>query len=154
MRNIMLALAAALAFAAAPALAQSARAIDGDTLEMNGERYRLAGIDAPEARQDCDDERGDRWPCGRAATAALEALLNGAAIDCEARGRDRGRVIAVCYRGDGADIARALVRVGAARDWPRYAPDYADAEAAARRPRTQAPPSAGRRSRTAVKTGA
>jgi endonuclease YncB( thermonuclease family) len=43
------ALAAALAFAASPALAQSARAVDGDTLKVDGVTYRFWGIDAPES---------------------------------------------------------------------------------------------------------
>ena len=40
----------------APALADvtgPARVIDGDTLEVQGERIRLDGIDAPESRQLC-----------------------------------------------------------------------------------------------------
>ena len=44
------ALAAALALAASPALAQSARVVDGDTLKVDGVTYRLWGIDAPEVR--------------------------------------------------------------------------------------------------------
>jgi endonuclease YncB( thermonuclease family) len=45
------ALAAALALAASPALAQSARVVDGDTLKVDGVTYRLWGIDAPESGQ-------------------------------------------------------------------------------------------------------
>ena len=47
------ALAAALALAASPALAQSARVVDGDTLKVDGVTYRLWGIDAPESGQPC-----------------------------------------------------------------------------------------------------
>ena len=43
----LLALAAALALAASPALAQSARVVDGDTLKVDGVTYCLWGIDAP-----------------------------------------------------------------------------------------------------------
>lgn len=120
---------------APPAQAQYARAINGDTLEMNGNIYRLAGIDAPEAQQKCGV--GDaRWSCGENATAELARLLDGRTIECEALGRDRyDHVSAVCRWGAGArtDLAREMVRVGLARDWPRHAPDYSRAEMAARR---------------------
>ena len=66
----LFALAAALALAASPALAQSARVVDGDTLKVYGVTYRLWGIDAPELGQPCADgwpaargRHGDRWPC-------------------------------------------------------------------------------------------
>ena len=47
------ALAAALALAAFPALAESVRVVDGDTLQVDGVTYRLWGIDAPESGQPC-----------------------------------------------------------------------------------------------------
>ena len=75
-------LALALA-AASPALAGSATGrvsvVDADTLELHGERIRLAAIDAPEARQTCRrdgespgpaaDGRRSRWPTSSAAAA-------------------------------------------------------------------------------------
>ena len=48
--------------AAAPSLAQTIT--DGDTLKMGGATFRLWGIDAPEAKQECPDG----WPAGRMAT--------------------------------------------------------------------------------------
>jgi endonuclease YncB( thermonuclease family) len=49
-------LVAALTLAALPAFAQSVRAVDGDTLRVDGVTYRLWGIDAPEAHQSCADD--------------------------------------------------------------------------------------------------
>jgi len=39
------------------------RVIDGDTLEIDGARFRILDIDAPEARQMCGPE-GKLWLCG------------------------------------------------------------------------------------------
>jgi endonuclease YncB( thermonuclease family) len=49
----MLHLLALLLLVTSPALAQPARVIDGDTLEVAGENIRLIGMDAPEGRQLC-----------------------------------------------------------------------------------------------------
>ena len=47
-----------------------ARAIDGDTVEVAGERIRLHGIDAPESRQTCrrDGTHGYAAPRGAGST--------------------------------------------------------------------------------------
>ena len=97
---------------AAPALADitgPARIIDGDTLDVAGERIRLHGIDAPENAQTCI-AGGVTWPCGKSATAALVAFIGGAPVSCRAQGTDRyGRTIATCYV-QGEDIEAWFVR--------------------------------------------
>jgi endonuclease YncB( thermonuclease family) len=42
-----------------------ASVVDGDTLEIQGVRVRLWGIDAVESSQTCLDSAGKPWPCGR-----------------------------------------------------------------------------------------
>jgi endonuclease YncB( thermonuclease family) len=64
-----------------PAMAQTA--IDGDTIRIGAERFRLWGIDAPEARQTC----ADGWPAGQVASQALASLMQGRAVTCEPRPR-------------------------------------------------------------------
>jgi endonuclease YncB( thermonuclease family) len=65
-----------------PAVAQ--RVIDGDTIELDGIRWRIWGIDAPEMDQTCGN-----WTAGIAATYALAHLTRGKTITCELRGHDR-----------------------------------------------------------------
>ncbi len=75
------------------------RIIDGDTLEIAGERIRLHGIDAPESGQTCVAD-GKRWHCGVEASSALAFKIARGWVTCQGEDRDRyGRVIAVCYAG-------------------------------------------------------
>lgn len=89
-----------------------ASVIDGDTLEIHGQRVRLFGIDAPESGQPCETAQGERWRCGRDAAIALADLIGRAPIQCDPQDIDRyGRVVAVCYQGN-LDIGAEMVRAG------------------------------------------
>ncbi|MEG3620184.1 thermonuclease family protein [Magnetovibrio sp. PR-2] len=101
-----------------------ARVIDGDTLEVNGERHRLHGIDAPERGQTCTTASASPWPCGQAAADALREHIAGRAVTCMANGRGRyGRLISVCRVGD-EDLGRWLVKHGWAVAYRRYSKAY------------------------------
>ncbi len=129
-----LALAAALLLASVPAWAQDitgpARVIDGDTLNVAGQRIRLHGIDAPEKNQVCQIE-GVPWACGVAAWGELVQLVAGKDVTCEARDVDRyGRVVAVCAV-DSEDINAAMVAQGWALAYRQFSDDYVAQESEA-----------------------
>ena len=123
-----------------PALAQEgligvASVIDGDTIEIHGQRIRLHGIDAPESRQLCTRPSGERWRCGQQASLALSDRIGRATVSCQPRDRDRyGRIVAVCFKGN-EDLNRWMVANGWAVAYRRYSVDYVADEDAARRNR-------------------
>ena len=90
----------------------TATAIDGDTLDMTGQRIRLLHIDAPELRQTC--QRASEWTCGAEAKAALSGLVANEPVVCTATGLDAyRRYLATCRTRHG-DLAQALLRQGMA----------------------------------------
>jgi endonuclease YncB( thermonuclease family) len=107
--------------------------IDGDTIEIHGQRIRLFGIDAPEGSQLCTRPNGERWRCGQQSSFALADRIGRAPIRCEQRDIDRyGRVVAVCFEG-AEDLDRWMILNGWAVAFRRYSRDYVTDEASAKR---------------------
>ncbi len=129
----MRALTMALCLLATPALADiagTASVIDGDTLEVHGQRIRLHGIDAPESRQLCFVD-GKPWQCGKDAANALADKIARRPVACKDLGRDRyKRIIARCTVA-GEDLGEWMVSQGLALAYRRYSLDYVDEEAEA-----------------------
>ncbi|WP_234840425.1 thermonuclease family protein [Sinorhizobium meliloti] len=127
-------LIAAWAMIASDAMSRDAvRVVDGDTLDIGGVRYRLHGIDAPEAGQACAAADGGVWPCGKDAIQKIEELVEGRDVSCAPKGRDSyGRVIAICF-ADGTDVNSEMVSSGFAWAFRKFSEDYAGVEQTARR---------------------
>lgn len=109
-----------------------ATVIDGDTLDIDGQRVRLEGIDAPETAQTCGRRWVGWWNCGTAATKALVSLIADRRVSCTNRGLDKyGRILGICRAG-GDDINSAMVRTGMAWAFVKYSTAYVQLEADAK----------------------
>jgi len=125
-----------------PLGAEVLEVIDGDTLLVRARIWlgldvtvsvRLRGIDAPERRGRCEDERR----LAERAREHLSDLVAGGAVVLTDIGRDKyaGRVIAEVADGAGARLAPGLVAAGLARPydgagrgvWCAQVPDPEDA---------------------------
>lgn len=88
--------------------------IDGDTVDVNGARWRLDGYDAPETgdRAQCAEEREK----GEKAKRRLQQILGAAKVETQTLGhRDRyGRIIGT-IRADGRDVGELLAKEGLAK---------------------------------------
>jgi len=98
---------------AAPAQAQISgppEVIDGDTLEVAGQRIELWGIDAPELGEQCMGQSRP-FDCGEVARAALLDLTAGYDVACEPVETAAEATIATCTAG-GFSINRNMVYTG------------------------------------------
>src|SRR5271165_1353864 len=130
--GLLIVLSIAVGAAAKDRIVGVASVIDGDTIEIHGQRLRLFGIDAPEASQLCVRHSGERWRCGQQASFALADRIGRATVSCQPHDLDRyGGVVAVCFKGN-EDLNRWMVANGWAVAYRRYSLDYVADEAAAR----------------------
>lgn len=121
--------------AAAQTISGPAMAWDGDTVDVNGHRIDLWGIDAPNL------DNSDGWH----ARAALDDLIGrGGTLACTVKDTSGTRDKAVCTNSSAGDVGRAMLQGGWAivsrsqtggKSDSALAAAYADAEAGARRQR-------------------
>jgi endonuclease YncB( thermonuclease family) len=116
----------------APTIQGTASVIDGDTIEIRGERIRLDAIDAPESSQLCLDAAGKRYRCGQKSAYALADMIGRSTVTCQPKGRDRyKRTIAVCFKS-GTNLNAWMVAQGWAVAFRKYGIDYIGEEDQAR----------------------
>lgn len=121
------------ALVAAP-VASAGEIYNGDTMEIEGQRARLHGIDAFELQQTCLDAGGRPWRCGVAAKAALAERAEDHALHCVVLDEDDdGAYVARCLADDGTDLSAYMVKAGLALADRDRSDDYLDEEVEARR---------------------
>lgn len=105
-----------------PVMGRVLKVLDGDTLIVRARvwvgqdieiKVRISGIDAPEMRGRCADEREH----ARAARDYLRARVKSGVVRLHLvqYGKYAGRVLARVETEDGADIATEMIRAGMAR---------------------------------------
>lgn len=107
--------------------------IDGQTLEINSQRFSLHAIAAPRPDQTC--QWPDRTiPCGDVARTALMDLVVAATVNCLPLGEIQQSDVAIVARCDvnGFDVGRNMVHTGWAVADRRVSEIYADTEQNAR----------------------
>jgi endonuclease YncB( thermonuclease family) len=104
-----LAAAILLASAGATTVNGKARVLDGDTLEVGGQRWRLYGVQAPGLDQVCH-RAGQEYACGTTARAVLWSLIGGREVSCAAVGT-AGSAVAICTAGD-TSLNEGMVAAG------------------------------------------
>jgi len=102
----------ALALAICPPGPRDNCVVDGDTFWLNGEKVRIADIDAPEINGKCPYER----QLAIKSRDRLAQLMDRSAT-LQRQGEDRyGRTLATVYR-NGRSLGEQLVNEGLARNW-------------------------------------
>ena len=92
--------------------------ISGDTLVLSGRRFRLYGVDAPEAGQHCRLANGKSYDCGLVSKAALMDLTAGVSITCRPR-REKANGVAypTCFAA-GYNLSHGMAHTGWALAFP------------------------------------
>jgi endonuclease YncB( thermonuclease family) len=105
--------------ASAQSIVGRASVIDGDTLDIRGERVRILDIDAPESGQFCFKKTENldvgAWPCGQKAALALSDWIGQQTVTCESTKKEANELykhwLARCTVA-GQDVAEWLAANG------------------------------------------
>ena len=102
---------------------QELKVVDGDTIHLNGEKIRFAGIDAPELKQTCIKE-GEENPCGEMAKQIIIDKIGNNTVECISNGKDQyKRILAECFINN-ESLSSYIVRHGYGFAYRRYSKKF------------------------------
>lgn len=105
--------AALVCFTALVCSPEKVKVVDGDTISIRGENIRIEGINAPELKGHCREEKVRALR----ARSRLMSLLQDAKVVIDRQGFDRYRRTLAFVSADGTPIGDILMREGLARKW-------------------------------------
>ena len=105
--------------------ASEVKIVDGDTINLNGDKIRFSGIDAPESfykgREQLCLKKKIIIRCGKLSKDFLIKIIGKNTVTCEKEKKpDKyNRILAECFV-KGQSLSKALVKNGFAFDYPKY----------------------------------
>ncbi len=105
----------------------TATAVDGSSLDIKSNRFRIWGIDTPERGAWCYSFN-KRWKPMEDSTIALRSCIQGKTVTCRIQRVERSwfRQVhtAECWTNDGQDVGECMIRAGWASDYTCYSGGY------------------------------
>ncbi|MEM9591077.1 MAG: thermonuclease family protein [Pseudomonadota bacterium] len=105
---------------------------DGGNLKAGGTTIALAEIEVEGLTGQCEDSRGQAWPCGRAARSALMRLIRGRAVMCHVPASNAPEALTARCSVGGKDLSFWMVAQGWAKPTQSAQAAFREAQDAAR----------------------
>jgi endonuclease YncB( thermonuclease family) len=103
-------------------------AVDGNTIRLGRQSFRLFGIESPSPGETCPNQRGGRSDCGAAAKRELGRRLSYGPVVCQAVDQEGDAVMSAHCEIAGRDVAAGMVRDGFSDALYRDSPEYVQRE--------------------------
>lgn len=93
-------------------IASNAKVLNGGTLEIDGRKIELSGVDAPQINQHCTDKGGKNYNCGLLSSNRLSEWIVNKRVVCHAGGSVNYSPSRQICTADGKDISKYAIRSG------------------------------------------